>query len=130
MGAFQATSNRILLSFFEGVFLKRDRCSFEQIFIQDKDENRRFTGGKSRFEDAVMYEKMPKMHFVEFRNTPQSHHNTRDKNNKSEPIPNWNQVRICQIWWSETRNIRNMDSRSVLARNIECEDDFPSIAVF
>ncbi len=43
------------------MFLKGGRCSFEQIFLQYKDENRRFTGGKSRFEDAVVHEKMPKM---------------------------------------------------------------------
>jgi len=37
--------------------------------LQFKDENRRFTGGKSRFEDAEVQEKMPKMLPGEFRNT-------------------------------------------------------------
>ena len=37
--------------------------------MQFKDENRRFTGGKSRFEDAEVQEKMPKMLPGEFRNT-------------------------------------------------------------
>jgi hypothetical protein len=37
--------------------------------LQFKDENRKFTGGKSRFEDAEVQEKMPKMLPGEFRNT-------------------------------------------------------------
>lgn len=33
-----------------------DGCSFEQIFVQGKEENRRFPGGKSRFEDEALHE--------------------------------------------------------------------------
>jgi hypothetical protein len=44
-------------------------CSFEQISLQFKAENRRFSGAKSRFSNAKMQGKMPKMHLGEFGNT-------------------------------------------------------------
>jgi hypothetical protein len=45
-------------------------CKFEWIFCQNKAENRRLAGGKSRFDNAVLAEKMPKLHVHDFRNTP------------------------------------------------------------
>ena len=47
-------------------FLKAGMCKFEQIFRQNKAENRRFAGGKSRFDNAVLAEKMPKLQVQDF----------------------------------------------------------------
>ena len=54
----------------EGVFLQSGMCKFEWIFRQNKAENRRLTGGKSRFDNAVLAEKTPKLHIQDYRNTP------------------------------------------------------------
>jgi len=45
-------------------------CKFEWIFRQNKAENRRLAGGKSRFDNVALAEKTPKLHVQDFRYTP------------------------------------------------------------
>ena len=51
------------------MFLKSGMCKFERVFRRNKAENRRLAGGKSRFDNAVLAEKTPKLHVQDFRNT-------------------------------------------------------------
>jgi len=46
-------------------------CKFELFFRQNKAENRRLAGGKSRFYNAVLAKKTPKLHVQDFGNTLQ-----------------------------------------------------------
>ena len=52
------------------MFLKSMMSKFEWIFYQNKVENRRLAGRKSRFDNAVLAEKTRKSHIQDFRNTP------------------------------------------------------------
>ena len=58
-------------AFAQGVFLDRIRCRFGRI-RQFKAENRRFSGAKSRFDNAETQSKTPEMHFDAFRIMPQA----------------------------------------------------------
>ena len=49
-----------------GCIRKRKRRQLERIFRQFKEENRRFSGAKSRFPDAEMAEKTPRWSLREF----------------------------------------------------------------